>query len=227
MAKEIRIKTHFDNGTKFLNEIQYEKAINEFTKILNIEPENYECHYYLGIIHTNLNNHHEAIFHLEKSVEIEENYIYGQQVQTLLGYTYSKLKDYQNAEKAFLKALKYDNKDVAANVALSYIYEKTEKYEKAMARAMHAIDIDSKHAGAHNALGYLYLLIGYDVEKAIDECKTAIRLDPNNGAYYDSLGWAFYKKNEKSLAKKYLKKANELLPENPTIKSHLKEILGL
>jgi len=45
--------------------------------------------------------------------------------------------------------------------------------------------------------------------------------EPNNGAYMDSLGWAFYKQNKLAEAETYLRKAIALEGDDPTILSHL------
>jgi len=51
-----------------------------------------------------------------------------------------------------------------------------------------------------------------------------LSVDPDNGAYLDSLGWAYYKKGEFKLAEKYLRQAVEQMPDDGILREHLGEI---
>jgi Tfp pilus assembly protein PilF len=46
----------------------------------------------------------------------------------------------------------------------------------------------------------------YEADKMI---RKAVQLEPQNGAYLDSLGWVLYKKKEYKEAKKYLEEATQ------------------
>ena len=56
------------------------------------------------------------------------------------------------------------------------------------------------------------------------ELRRALELNPGNGAYMDSLGWALYKKGmyKESLAE--MEKAIKQEPDDPTIRQHLGEV---
>src|ERR1700685_1579828 len=49
----------------------------------------------------------------------------------------------------------------------------------------------------------------------------AVTLDPNNGAYLDSLGWAYYKQNKLTEAEENLRKAADRKSQDPHILGHL------
>jgi len=52
----------------------------------------------------------------------------------------------------------------------------------------------------------------------------AVALDPNNGAYLDSLGWAYYKQNKLAEAEENLRKAADRQSHDPTILGHLGDV---
>jgi len=54
--------------------------------------------------------------------------------------------------------------------------------------------------------------------------KRALAEDPNNGAYLDSLGWAYYKQNRLADAERELRKAVERDAHDPTIREHLGDV---
>ena len=53
--------------------------------------------------------------------------------------------------------------------------------------------------------------------------KKAVELDPDNGAYIDSLGWLYFKQAKYQEALKELEKASTLL-DDPVIFDHLGEV---
>jgi len=52
----------------------------------------------------------------------------------------------------------------------------------------------------------------------------AVRADPTNGAYLDSLGWVYFKQNRLDLAERYLKKALIFVITDSSIHDHLGEV---
>jgi len=50
--------------------------------------------------------------------------------------------------------------------------------------------------------------------------------EPFNGAYLDSLGWAYYKQNKLDQAEHTLRKAVERESHDPTIREHLGDVLA-
>jgi tetratricopeptide (TPR) repeat protein len=65
---------------------------------------------------------------------------------------------------------------------------------------------------------------GVRLEEATSYIQHAVDQDPNNGAYLDSLGWAFYKQNKLPEAQEYLEKAVSREGTDPTILSHLGDV---
>jgi len=74
-----------------------------------------------------------------------------------------------------------------------------------------------------NSLGYIYVEQGYDLDEAIVLIKKALEIDPENGAYIDSLGWAYFKKGMIEEALVELERAINVLPD-PEIYDHLGEV---
>jgi len=77
------------------------------------------------------------------------------------------------------------------------------------------------NASAANYLGYMLADRGVRLEESVKYIQKALQLEPNNGAYLDSLGWAYYKMDRCDLAAPHLEKAARLLSDDPTIHEHL------
>ncbi len=65
---------------------------------------------------------------------------------------------------------------------------------------------------------------GIRLEEAQDLVKRALKIDPYNGAYLDSLGWIYFKQNKLADAEATLKLAEARESHDATIHSHLGDI---
>ena len=80
------------------------------------------------------------------------------------------------------------------------------------------------NAGALNYLGYLLAVRGEQLDEAIDLVQRALKEEPDNGAYLDSLGWAYFKRGDLDEAEKYLVAAVKQMPDNSEIQEHLGDL---
>jgi tetratricopeptide (TPR) repeat protein len=62
------------------------------------------------------------------------------------------------------------------------------------------------------------------LDEAVTLIKKALAIDPQNGAYLDSLGWAYYKQGNYDLAEENLRRASEKIGNDATIQDHLGEL---
>jgi len=65
---------------------------------------------------------------------------------------------------------------------------------------------------------------GVKLEEAITMIKKAVDLDPANGAYLDSLGWAYFKQAKYDQAEEQLLKAAQKMGSDPTVQDHLGDL---
>ena len=139
----------------------------------------------------------------------------------------SRAKNWKEAEANSNKALelstKQEDKDYALFVQGS-IYERQKKYDLAE-EAFHRVIVDDpKNAQALNYLGYMLADRGTRVEEALGYIRRAVALDPQNGAYLDSLGWAYFRLGNYDLAEENLRRASERIGNDPTVHEHLGEL---
>jgi tetratricopeptide (TPR) repeat protein len=71
-------------------------------------------------------------------------------------------------------------------------------------------------------MGYLYVEENKNLEVAEAMIKKALEIEPDNGAYVDSLGWLYFKQGRLEDSIKELERASLLL-EDPVIYEHLGE----
>ena len=83
---------------------------------------------------------------------------------------------------------------------------------------------DPQAAATLNYLGYMNADRGVKLDESLGFIKQALSLDPNNAAYLDSLGWAYFKLGKFDLAEDNLNKAAAHMSSDPTVQEHLGDL---
>ncbi|HTK94449.1 MAG TPA: tetratricopeptide repeat protein, partial [Terriglobales bacterium] len=83
---------------------------------------------------------------------------------------------------------------------------------------------DPQNASVLNYLGYMLADRGVRLEEALGYVKKAVELDPQNGAYLDSLGWAYFKIGNYEMAEENLRKAADRIGNDGTVLDHLGDL---
>ena len=104
------------------------------------------------------------------------------------------------------------------------IYERQKDYDRAESIFKEILKTNPDNATVLNYLGYMLADRGVKLEEAMEHIKKALDIDPYNGAFLDSLGWAYFKLNDMENAEKYLLKAKELIRNDSTIDDHLGDL---
>jgi predicted Zn-dependent protease len=103
-------------------------------------------------------------------------------------------------------------------------YERAGKTKDAERTFLQLLDKAPDHAPTLNYLGYMWAEAGTNLQRAEQMLVEAVRQEPANGAYIDSLGWVYYKLDKLDLAEKNLLEAAKLVPRDPTIQQHLGDV---
>lgn len=149
------------------------------------------------------------------------------EIYIALSQMYSRLKRWPEAEQAIAKATQLSSKPDDKEYALflhGSIFERQKKYEQAEQLFRQVLAIDSQNAMTLNYLGYMMADHNIHLEEALSYIKKAVQLDPANGAYLDSLGWAYYKLGNYEMAEAQLQKASQHMGADPTVQEHLGDL---
>jgi len=148
-------------------------------------------------------------------------------VYLALSQIYARLRRWSDADQALNKADSLSNKpeDKQYDYFLrgSY-YERQKKYEPAEEMFRKVLGTDPRNAMALNYLGYMLADRGVRLEEALSLIKKAVQEEPQNGAYLDSLGWAYYKIGNYEMAEENLRRAMEHISKDPTVHDHMGEV---
>ena len=139
----------------------------------------------------------------------------------------TRLKRWNDAEEALDKAeqlsSKPDEKEYVYFLRGS-TYERQKKYDQADEMFRKVLAVNPQNTMTLNYLGYMLADRGVKLEEALGYIKKAVELDPANGAYLDSLGWAYFKLGKYDLAEENLVKAAQRINSDPTVQDHLGDL---
>jgi tetratricopeptide (TPR) repeat protein len=139
----------------------------------------------------------------------------------------TRLKRWSDAEKALDKAellsTKQEDKEYVYFLRGS-TYEREKKYDQSEAEFKKVLALNPQSAATLNYLGYMDADRGVELEQSLNYIKEAVSLDPTNGAYLDSLGWAYFKLGKYDLAEENLNKAVLRMGSDPTVQDHLGDL---
>ena len=79
-------------------------------------------------------------------------------------------------------------------------------------------------ATALNYLGYMLAERGVRLDEAFDLVQRALKVEPGNPSFLDSLGWAYYQQGKLDLADAPLTEAAAKMPNNSVIQDHLGDL---
>jgi tetratricopeptide (TPR) repeat protein len=115
--------------------------------------------------------------------------------------------------------------DISIPFELGSIFEKQKRYADAETAFRQVLMHDPDNAPALNYLGYMLAERGERLDESVSYLKKALEIDPENGSYLDSLGWAYFKGNQFDLAADNLQRAAGQLKTNSVIQDHYGDVL--
>jgi tetratricopeptide (TPR) repeat protein len=115
--------------------------------------------------------------------------------------------------------------DTSVLFQLGAVLEQHDRIADAERAFRQVLDSDPDHAPALNYLGYMLADRGIRLQESVALLRRAIALDPHNGSYLDSLGWAYFKLDRLDLAEAPLRAAGDQMPDNSVVQDHLGDLL--
>jgi tetratricopeptide (TPR) repeat protein len=107
---------------------------------------------------------------------------------------------------------------------LGAIYERQKLFDRAEEQFKKVLAVNANNGQVLNYYGYMLGDQGTRLDEAEDLVRRALKDDPFNGAYLDSLGWIYFKQNKLVDAEATLRMAEERESHDATIHSHLGDV---
>ena len=204
-------------GTILFKKHSYEKAINQFKKIIKIDPKYSQAHYNIGTIFFNLSKFREAVDYFNSAIVINKEFF---EAYFNLAECYRNLDIVDEAIINFKKCLKYKPNDFEIYNNLGLVYQKTNQFDYALSNFKKALEINPDFFQAYNNLGVLCLERG-QLEESIIYFNKCIQINREFVPAYNNLGMALNKKRKYSSAILILEEGLKIEPNFKNIYSNL------
>ena len=142
---------------------------------------------------------------------------------------YKRSKEYRQAIKYYsliINSLE-DNNSIKANLLYRRggSFERLKNYSRADQDLLLSLKIEPNDAYVLNYLAYSWLERDYKITEAIKMLEEAYEQEKNDPYIIDSIGWAYYLTDDFIKAEKFIKRAVELMPDDPIVNDHYGDIL--
>ena len=142
---------------------------------------------------------------------------------------YKNAKEYELSIKYYTNILKNLKDESIIKSDLLYrrggSYERLGNYKKADEDLLKSLKINPDEPYVLNYLAYSWLERDYKINEAIEMLENAYSVKKNDPYIIDSIGWGYFLVNDFFKAEKFLRRALELMPEDPIVNDHYGDIL--
>ena len=146
-----------------------------------------------------------------------------------IGNIYKKFKNYEKAIDYHSIVLSNIDKNTLVYADVLYrrggSFERIGNYEKADIDLLNSLEIRPDDPYTLNYLAYSWLERKYNIQEAIQMLERAYKEKENDPYITDSVGWGYYLIGDYQSAEKYLRRAVELMPEDPIVNDHYGDVL--
>jgi tetratricopeptide (TPR) repeat protein len=188
---------------------QYDDALPNYLKALQINPDFVDAHYNLGVLFNKRGEPQKAIEHYRKAVELEPTFA---KANNNLGVVLLKQDQTEEAINYFRKALKFDPKLAAAHINMGAALVKQNQFETAVVHFNEALKISSNLPNAQYQLASALLKMDR-TEQAVKHLERAIQLNPDHAEARNDLGGQLLQQGETEKAFEQLSRAIDINPE--------------
>ena len=196
----------------------WQEAIDVYRRALVEVPGNAALNVRWGISLGQLGEWEQALAHFEEAVSADSLY---SEAYLHWGIALERLERWEAAIGKLERAaeLEIDKGPVLFYLASSYEQaarhlDRMDFFDRAVETFERLLEFNPNDSYALNYLGYMYADKGIRLEVAVDLLMRAISLEPENSAFLDSLGWAYFRLGQLQQAEQYLHQALALMGED-------------
>ena len=215
---------HLRLGVALAHEGDYPAAVRVLTKAVALDPQDMQAHYYLALVYSSLHDFMKAAEQYEiilKKLSVDEPK--NAELFAYLGQLYYSQGQEAKAVMQFEKVLKLDPKNTSAMLLVALYYLDHGRRKDAVPILEKCTVQDPMDDACLNSLSYVYAEDNVNIDEAYRLVQSALKIDPENPAYLDTLGWVLYRKGQYNEALKEFGRAEALIVD-PTIYSHIAEV---
>ncbi|MEM7783218.1 MAG: tetratricopeptide repeat protein [Planctomycetota bacterium] len=179
-------------GKTEVAKIEYTNAANDFKVSINLNEENANAHFNIGLVFYALEDFEQAVKAYDRAIELDDSKALW---FVSRGSAHLGLDQRKKAKEDYIEAIRLDKRLADAYIGLSNIYLIEEDLEKAFKYADAAVEEQSNNAMALNSRGWI-LFKQEKYEEAIFDLSRAIRFAPKLSIAYGNRGVCYVAIND-------------------------------
>ena len=203
---------HLRQGTNYLEQKQYEKALSEFDQAVNIDSGSAEAFKGRGDAFHFTGEHEKAIADYTDAISLGLN---NAEIYRRRGFDQKSILNFDKAIADYSEAIKSDPNDGESYGGRCQTYLENRQFDLALSDCNKAIDLNSDDADAFVSRGNIYLSQNKN-DLAIADFNKSLKLRKENASAYLGRGNAFYNKENYGKALDDFADAVKFDPQNPS-----------
>jgi len=208
---------HLKKGDAKLNDKDFEEAIEEFRKAIELDPESADAHHALGLAYLKTGEKVKALKALKEATRLRPDW---PEAHYDLGQAYYDFGDYKSAAGSFEEAIRLRPDFFDALIELSATYQHSGLHPRSVEVLRRAVLLRPDHIDAKIALGRA-LLLSAQPQEAMEILEEVVRLNPANALAYSMLGESYRSLGKFEEALNALNQALRISPEDPVALNYL------
>ena len=216
LAENYHLNNNLEFAKKILNELSDEEEVYHWFKTKKITQFLAEQ-----------KKDNEALDYFEKKINKFKNP--STKILYDIANIYKKFKNYEKAIEYYSLVLSKINKNTSTYADVLYrrggSFERMGNYEMADIDLLKSLEIRPDDPYSLNYLAYSWLDRKFKIKEAMEMLNKAYNEKENDPYITDSVGWGYYLIGDYENAEKYLRKAVELMPDDPIVNDHYGDVL--
>ncbi len=225
----IEVRAYYLLGSVAYDEKRYAAAADYFNKALLLDPAYEPAYYDLASAQISAEKAALSVETLDKARrKFQSNFV----LEYLSGIAYSRLKDYTNSVRRFRAAEVFAPAGDTNRLTEFYFQfgaacERQGDAAQAGKYFEKCLQLSPDFPEALNYLGFMLADRGEKLDQARALIERAVKVEPKNASYLDSMGWVLFKLQRPKEALGWILKAIQFsAEEDPVIYDHLGDIYG-
>lgn len=155
---ENEVVSYFDLGVYYQKQGNTRKAIEEYERVLQLDPDHAETHNNLGVIYKERNELDKAMEHYQRVVSLNPGM---DEAHNNLGVMHYLRGEQGEAVAEYRKALELNPDNLISQINLSLVFKAQGQEQRSIKILENVLSIDPFHSEAHYNLAILYEKLGH------------------------------------------------------------------
>jgi len=197
-----------------------EKAIQSYSKSLEIRPDYAKVHNNLGLVLYMQEKYEDAIHHYSEALKISPKYA---KAHSNLGLVLVNMGRLDDAIRHFSEALRHRPDDEKIHNSLGIALMRQGNFKEATKHFLEALRVKPDYAIAHNSLGIILIQQGR-LDDAIRHFSEALRVRPEDAKIHNNLGLSLMRKGNLKEAERHFSEALRIKPDYGKARRNLESV---